>query len=184
MSLRLLDLILEQHFKMIKKNNLFVIILYLFLHQYSYANDNIYYIDLDFLLKNSNFGKKIIKDINDYEAEISEELKSKEKIIIKNDNEIKKTKNLISAEAFNEKLELLQESIKIFNEEKKKNIDSYNKLRTEKINNFYSQINPLIQKYMSDKSIIILLEKKNIFIASSEYEITSQILDIINNEIK
>ena len=37
---------------------------------------------------------------------------------------------------------------------------------------------------MSDKSIIILLEKKNIFIASSEYEITSQILDIINNEIK
>ena len=37
---------------------------------------------------------------------------------------------------------------------------------------------------MSNKSINILFDKKNIFIGSNEYDITRDVLDIINNEIK
>ena len=37
---------------------------------------------------------------------------------------------------------------------------------------------------MDKNSISILIEKKNIFIAKSNYDITKNILKIINNEIK
>jgi Skp family chaperone for outer membrane proteins len=37
---------------------------------------------------------------------------------------------------------------------------------------------------MDKNSISILIEKKNIFIAKSNYDITKNILEIINNEIK
>jgi Skp family chaperone for outer membrane proteins len=37
---------------------------------------------------------------------------------------------------------------------------------------------------MEKNSIVILIEKKNIFIAKSNYDITESILEIINKEIK
>ena len=45
-------------------------------------------------------------------------------------------------------------------------------------------INPIIEKYMNDQSIDILLDKKNIFIAKSNHDITQNIIDIIDKEIK
>ena len=49
---------------------------------------------------------------------------------------------------------------------------------------FIKLINPLINKFMNNNSIDILIEKKNIFIAKSNYDITENILEIINKEIK
>ena len=37
---------------------------------------------------------------------------------------------------------------------------------------------------MSDNSIYILLDKKNVFIASSEYDITNNLIELIDNQIK
>jgi Skp family chaperone for outer membrane proteins len=45
-------------------------------------------------------------------------------------------------------------------------------------------INPIIQKYMNEQSIDILLDKKNIFIAKENFDITQKIIDLINKEIK
>ncbi len=45
-------------------------------------------------------------------------------------------------------------------------------------------INPIIEKYMSDNSISILLDKKNVFIASKDYEITYNLIELIDNQIK
>jgi hypothetical protein len=45
-------------------------------------------------------------------------------------------------------------------------------------------INPIIQKYMNDQSIDILLDKKNIFIAKDSYDITQKIINLINKGIK
>ena len=42
----------------------------------------------------------------------------------------------------------------------------------------------LIQKYMNEQSIDILLDKKNIFIAKDNFDITQKIIDLINKEIK
>lgn len=180
---KLLDLILVQRSNMIKKK-IFFIFFYFFFQQSLFANDNIYFIDLDFILKNSNLGKKIVNELNEYNSKLSDELETKQKVIFKNQDEINKTKNLISEEVLKEKIVSLQNLVEKFNEEKKQLSNSYNKLKIEKINNFYNQINPLIQKYMSNKSINILFDKKNIFIGSNEYDITRDVLDIINNEIK
>ena len=49
---------------------------------------------------------------------------------------------------------------------------------------FIKLISPLINEYMDKNSISILIEKKNIFIAKSNYDITKNILEIINNEVK
>ena len=45
-------------------------------------------------------------------------------------------------------------------------------------------LDPIIEKYMSDNSIAILLDKKNIFIASKNYDITKNLITLIDKDIK
>jgi len=44
-------------------------------------------------------------------------------------------------------------------------------------------INPIIEKIMDENSLEILFEKKNIFIAKSNYDITKIVIDNINKNI-
>ena len=48
---------------------------------------------------------------------------------------------------------------------------------------FLKQINPIIEAYMKKNSIDILIEKKNIFIAHSNYDITDDIIKNIDENI-
>ena len=41
-------------------------------------------------------------------------------------------------------------------------------------------IQPIIENYVKEKSITIVLNKKNIFIASKEYDITDDIINIVD----
>jgi Skp family chaperone for outer membrane proteins len=59
------------------------------------------------------------------------------------------------------------------------------KLKESKnILNFLNLINPIIEKYMADNSIYMLIDKKNVFIASKEYDITKSLIELIDNQIK
>ena len=51
-------------------------------------------------------------------------------------------------------------------------------------NNFFNQINPIIQNYMDENSINLLLERKNVFIGKTDSDITNSIIDKINKEFK
>ena len=48
---------------------------------------------------------------------------------------------------------------------------------------FFQKITPIIENYMADNSINLLLEKKNIFIGKSNIDITDDILILINNKL-
>ena len=57
----------------------------------------------------------------------------------------------------------------------KKNI-----LSNDELTNFFNKINPLIEDYMKINSIGILIDKKNVFIGMLKYDITDDIIKIIN----
>ena len=52
------------------------------------------------------------------------------------------------------------------------------------LDQFLKLINPIVQEYMKEKSIDIIIDKKNIFMAKSKNDITNDILTIVNNKIK
>ena len=144
------------------------------------GNDKISYIDIEFLINNSNLGKQILKTFNDLKTKNLEDLSRKESDLKKQNEEIVKIKNEISEEELEKKIKILKLEIKEFNIHKEKISLETNKLRNKEIENFFNKINPLIQKYMDENSIDIIIDKKNIFIARSEYDITKDILDLIN----
>ena len=49
---------------------------------------------------------------------------------------------------------------------------------------FFKKITPIIENYVSEKNIDILLDRKNIFLASKKKNITKEIIEIIDSKIK
>jgi len=147
----------------------------------TYANDN-YYIDIDYILNNSNLGKLIVNKLNNVNKNNLTDFKQKE-IELKNlEKEISNKKNVVSEKDLNIEIDDLKRKILLFREEKNKRSKDFKDLRSNELSNFLEKITPIIENFMKENSIAIVFEKKNIFIAQSKYDITLQIIDLINKQ--
>ena len=166
------------------KKILFVIILFLSSINLLNAKDKVSYIDIDYILSNTSVGKSLLIAFKK-----EEELKfNKSKLNDENfKNEEKKIlakKNLISSNELEKELRSLQEKFQKYKKSRSNEIEELKKKRNKNIVNFLSLINPIIEKYMADNSIYMLMDKKNVFIASKNYDITDNLIELIDNQIK
>ena len=148
------------------------------------ANDKVSYIDIDFLLSNTLAGKKLLNTLKKEEQQKIDKFKSNDLKFKKKENQILAKKNLISKEDINKELELLQIEFQKYRKEKIKEADELKIKRNRNIMNFLNIINPIIEKYMTDNSIYMHIDKKNVFIASKKYDITNNLIELIDNQIK
>ena len=144
------------------------------------ADQIIKYIDIDFILKNSNAGKIIINELKSIDKKNIKELKIKEDELKKLDNEIKKTTNIISETELQIKLDDLKKKVNLYKKNQKRKSSEFSKTKNEKIEAFFINISPIIENYMKTNNISMVVDKKNIFIADSNYDITDQIIEILN----
>ena len=165
--------------------NFFFILFFLSLSvNFLKAEDKVSYIDIDYLLANTIAGKELLNAFkNEEEAKINkfklndENFKNEEKKIIAK-------QNLISKKEINNELKLLNNKFQKYNKEKINEVDEFKKKRNRNIVNFLNLINPIIEKYMKDNSIYMLIDKKNVFIASKNYDITNNLIELIDKQIK
>ncbi len=151
---------------------------------FSNAQNNIAFIDIDLILKNSNIGKSLLDRFEEVNKKNANELKIKENDLKKLEDEIKKKQNIISREELEKEINILKNKINEFNKAKNNLILDFEKSRNKDINEFLLRINPIIQEYMNENSIDILLERKNVFIGKNDSDITSIIINKINDNLK
>ena len=166
----------------ILKNLILIIFLLLSWNMNVLANDKLAYIDINYLIQNSNLGKEISKNLNTINNDNIKKITSKEKKLIGQENEIKKMQNILSKEELKIKVLKLRGDIEIFNKEKNNNTKKFNKEKNIRFKVFFDKINPLITEYMNKESITIIIDKKNIFIGKSSHDITQDILKDINSK--
>jgi len=158
------------------------IFFFLFITGKTFADNTVVFIDIDFLIESSIFGKKISQDLNKIYNNNIKKINLIEKKLIDQENEIKKVQNIISKEELNNKITKLRKDLNILDEEKKNTSKKFNDMKNTKFKDFFDAINPLISDYMEKKSINIIIEKKNIFIGKNTHDITNEILEIINSK--
>ena len=146
------------------------------------TNENVRYVNIDVILNNSDLGKIIINKLKKQNDANIDKIKTIENEIKKENEELTKLKNVITEEEFNKKLVLLKKKIDDFNILKNKLSNELNEFKKKEIKLFFEKINPLIEKYMEQNSIALILDKKNIFVARSDYDMTQELLDLINKD--
>ena len=170
---------------MIKHLKSLLIILFFFISfSKSYSHENVAYINLDYVLNNSIIGKKIIKKLNLINDENIKLIKSKEKIFKDKENKLLKEKNIISQEVYNKSLNILKNEINEFRVQNAKNKKNFQETKKKEFDKFLNEIEPILNNYMNENSINILLDRKNIFIGKTALDITEKIINIIDKKIK
>lgn len=162
----------------------FFFLIFFFNFSTSYSSEKIAFIDLDFVLKNSNIGKQILEDIEKLNNKNINELKKKESELKKNEEEILPKKNILSEEEYKKEVDLLKAKIQKYKLLKDEMVSNFQKKKQISLKKFFDQITPIIQNYMDENSINILLDRKNVFIGKNDSDITDSIIEKINIELK
>ena len=139
---------------------------------------------MNYVLTNSTQGKLILNELEKKNESNLSILDSREKLLKELENDINKQKNIISEEELKKKIDNLKNKITLFKKEKKKLVNEFNNLKNSEIAKLMEQINPLVSNYVKKNSINIVLDKKNVIIGKKKYDITFEILELVNANIK
>ena len=148
------------------------------------AQEKVFYVDIDYILTNTLAGKSLLNSLKKEEELKINKFKSKDEDFKNKENKILAKKNLVSTEEIKKELNTLQIKFNKYRKNKIKEVDEFKDKRNRNIINFLNLINPVIEKYMSDNSIYMVIDKKNVFIASKDYDITNNLIELIDNQIK
>ncbi len=164
---------------------LFQIIIFLFFFlPNSFADQSIAYINIDSVISKSISGKNLLKKLNEFEKTEIKKLTNRRELLSQKKDSLMTQKNIISEKEFKNQFQQLQKELNEFKSDESKIIKDLTTKKNKSILKYLNFINPLIQDYMDKNSISILIEKKNIFIARSKYDITDNLIKIIDQNLK
>ena len=143
-----------------------------------------YFVDVQKILTESNAGKKLTKSISDKVNKNLKIFENEEIDLKKKEDEILKQKNILSKEELDNKIVKFKQEVQSFNNKKKKFDLDINNERLKSINKMVKILNEMLANYASENSIGLIIQKKNILIGKSELDITNDILNIFNNQVK
>ena len=161
-----------------------IFFVYFFQSSFVIAKTNIVFIDMDKIIYTSNPGLSLTKQLNKINIKNTNKFDEEAKNLKQQETKLISQKNILSEENFNLNVNKLKLEIKKYNDNRNKTIKDFNKLKIKNTNNFLKQINPILKKYSIDKSISIILHKKDLIIGKTELDITNEIIKIINMDIK
>ena len=121
-------------------------------------------VDINFLLKNSEKGKKIQKEIDKLNSNQKKIFEKKQKKLKEKENKIASQKNVISEEEFKKEIELFKSDLNKFNNERRLSIQEMNKKKTNIIASLIKEINEILINYSKEKNISTIIDKKNVII--------------------
>ena len=159
-------------------------VIFFFLTSLSFSGEKIVYLDVDFILANSDKGKIILSNLEKKNKENIKILQSKEKILKDEETEIIKQKNIISEVSYKEKINTLKSKIDTFKMDKDKLVKNFNQLRQQEINKFIKLVDEILGEYVEKNAIDLVLNKKDILMGKNKYNITNEILELVDKTNK
>ena len=143
-----------------------------------------FFLDFKFILNESDAGKKANKFLKDELEKNLKNLKTKETKLQKEEKEIIQKKKVLSPEEYKKKITNLRQKVLSLQKERNTSLESISTKRNKARNELLSALNPIVKNYMSEKNIKIVLDKKSILLADEKLDITKDIINLLNKQIK
>ncbi len=164
---------------------LFVKICFLFLFLgISNANENIKFININYIVNNSEAGKTLNNIIKNKSKKITTELDNMGKKIENKKNKIISQKNILKKEEYEKLIREYENEVKNYSNIRKKKNKDLNEFSINSQKKIIETLNPIITAYLKKESVQILLQKEQIVFGDKELDITEEILKAFNDKHK
>ncbi|MAJ86182.1 MAG: hypothetical protein CL687_04395 [Candidatus Pelagibacter sp.] len=166
------------------KKFFFTILLSIFFSVNALRAEIIYFVDFSYVLNQSKAGKEAQEYLKKKIKTENENFSKMEKKILEDEKALIAKKNVLKNEEYKKQLTELRQRVATIQSNKRNFIASIDKKRSDSRKKLLSVLNPIMKNYMKTNNIKILVDKKNVLLGDSSLEITKQITDLLNKEIK
>ena len=135
-------------------------------------------------MQDSIAGKAVIAKIKKKRETSISKFKKEEKEIFEKEKKLISQKNVLSEEEFKKKIQDLRKDIANYQKNRNKASNDIKQARIKASTNLIKKLTPILESYSKDNSIRIIVQKKHIVMGSKEDDITSDILNLVNQKIK
>ena len=146
--------------------------------------DSPYFIDFKYVLNESTAGKKAQNDLKTQLEKGIEKLNKDEKKIQEEEKKLIQQKKIINQDEYKKKVDELRTKVSKLQKERQSLLNNVAKQRAKARTELLKNLNPILENYMKEKNIKMIVDKKNLIIASKELDITSEVTNLLNGKVK
>ena len=143
-----------------------------------------HYIDFQQILNKSIAGKKAQDELKSRLNKTIEKQNVTQKNLQDEEKKLIQQKKLLSQDEYKKKVDELRKKVSSLQKNRSENLQKIAKQRAKAKQELLDALNPVIKKYMSEKQIRMVIDKKNLILADERLDITSDIMKLLNAKIK
>ena len=161
----------------------FVVTFLLLISTYSFAEQKIVVLDMKFVLNNSKAGKGAQDFLKKSYTDNQKKYNDIEKKLKKEENDLLKKKTVLSKEEYIKKTDALRKKVIEFQTQRRAAIDKMTTQRAEAREKLMKKLEPIIDTYIRENNISLVLDKKDMIGGMNEIDITSTIIEKLDKEL-
>ena len=146
--------------------------------------DTPYYLDFKYVLNQSTAGKKAQETLKKKLDQGIKKISTTEKSLLEEEKKIIQQKKLIKPEEYKKKVEELRSKVSKLQKERNTLLQNIAKQRGNAKKDLLKNLNPILENYMKEKNIIMIIDKKNLLLADKKLDITKEITNLLNQKLK
>ncbi len=155
-----------------------------FIFQVNLKADVPYYIDFKYILNQSKAGKQAQDYLKKKLSNGIKKIQSQEKSVQEEEQKIIKQKKVLSAEEYKKQVSQLRNKVANLQKQRNSLLESVAKQRAKARAELIKNLNPIINSYMKENNIKMVIDKKGILLADQSLDLTKKITDLLNNKLK
>ena len=161
----------------------FVVTSFLIICTHVLAEQKVVYMDMKFILNNSQAGKGAQDFLKKTFKEKEKKFTSLEKSLKKEEDDLLAKKKILSKEEYTTKMNNLRKKVIDYQSERRAALDKIAKQRTDARMKLLEKLDPILKSYIEENNISLIVDKKNVLIGNSDLDITNIIIDKLNKEL-
>ncbi len=160
-----------------------VVTFFLFICTHSFAEQKIVVLDLKFVLNNSKAGKGAQDFLKDTFNKNQKKFTDMEKKLKKDESDLLSKKTILSKEEYSKKSDELRKKVIDYQSERRQALEKIAALRTKSRETLIKKIDPILNSYIKENNISLVIDKKDVLGGQPENDITKIIIEKLNKEL-
>ena len=161
----------------------FVVTFFIIISTHTFAEQKIVVLDMKYVLNNSKSGKGaqdfLRKSFNDNAKKFSD----MEKALKKEESDLLGKKTILSKEEYTKKSDVLRKKVINYQSQRRSSLDKIATQRAKSRESLIDAIKPIVDTYIKENNISIVMDKKNMIGGLTEYDITNVIIEKLDKAL-
>ena len=160
----------------------FVVTFLLLICTYASAEQKVAYMDMKYILNNSKAGKGAQDFLQKTFKENQKDFLAREEALKKEESDLLAQKTILTKEEYQKKTDNLRKKVIDYQSQRRLSLEKITTQRAEARQKLLEKLDPILETYIEENGISLIVDKKNILMANTNLDITNIIIERLNKE--